>query len=128
MMASSLLLGSPLGDFDLNTETVLEAWSVSHAVRELIANALDEMTLFQAQARGSLKRAREVVHTGESIQVTRVPDRPKCWVIRDFGRGIRHTHLTQNESTEKLAESSEVSITRNNVVYFRCTPCRYCRV
>ena len=31
--------------FDLNIKKILEAWDNSHAVRELIANALDEQTL-----------------------------------------------------------------------------------
>lgn len=31
--------------FDLNIEEVLEHWGVSEAIRELIANALDEQTL-----------------------------------------------------------------------------------
>ena len=31
--------------FDLNIEKVLEHWGVEHAIREIIANALDEMTL-----------------------------------------------------------------------------------
>lgn len=31
--------------FDLNIEQVLENWEVCHAVREIIANALDETTL-----------------------------------------------------------------------------------
>src|SRR5262249_14926921 len=32
-------------DFDLNIEKVLDSWTVSHAIRELIANALDEQAL-----------------------------------------------------------------------------------
>ncbi len=31
--------------FDLNIEEVLEAWEVSHAIREVISNALDEQAL-----------------------------------------------------------------------------------
>ena len=31
--------------FDLNVEKVLEHWSVAFAIRELIANALDEQAL-----------------------------------------------------------------------------------
>jgi hypothetical protein len=31
--------------FDLNIEKVLESWSVSHALREMLANALDERAL-----------------------------------------------------------------------------------
>ena len=32
-------------EFDLNIEKVLENWDVSHAVREIIANAIDEQIL-----------------------------------------------------------------------------------
>lgn len=31
--------------FDLNIEKVLEHWSIAHALREIIANALDESIL-----------------------------------------------------------------------------------
>ena len=70
-------------DFDLNIEKVLDGWSVGHAVRELIANALDEQTL-------SGTDPIEIARIGQGI-----------WSIRDFGRGLRHTHLTQNENLEK---------------------------
>jgi hypothetical protein len=32
-------------NFDLNIEKILEGWEVRHAVREVIANALDEQAL-----------------------------------------------------------------------------------
>jgi hypothetical protein len=32
-------------EFDLNIERVLENWTVAHALREVIANALDEQAL-----------------------------------------------------------------------------------
>lgn len=76
--------------FDLNIERVLEHWAVAHAVREVIANALDEQAL-----------------TG-----TREPEITKdsqgAWHIRDFGRGIRYEHLTQKENKEKLGSSDAV--------------------
>ncbi len=31
--------------FDLNIEKILEGWEISHAIREVIANALDEQVL-----------------------------------------------------------------------------------
>ena len=34
-----------LRSFDLNIEEVLENWEVHHAIREIIANALDEHLL-----------------------------------------------------------------------------------
>lgn len=33
------------GKFDLNIENVLGNWMINHAVREIIANALDEMVI-----------------------------------------------------------------------------------
>lgn len=70
--------------FDLNIEKVLEDWETYHAIREVIANALDEQVL-----------------TGtKDIQIFQ--DEKGSWHIRDFGRGLRYEHLTQNENEEKL--------------------------
>lgn len=69
--------------FDLNIDRVLQHWTVPFALRELIANALDEATL-----------------TGTADPVIE-QDKDGTWLIRDFGRGLRYSHLTQNESTEK---------------------------
>ncbi len=69
--------------FDLNVERILDHWGVAEAVREVIANALDEQAL-----------------TG-----TREPEivkRKDGWHVIDFGRGLRYQHLTQNENPEKL--------------------------
>ena len=66
--------------FDLNIDRVLQHWTVPFAVRELIANALDEATL-----------------TGTADPVIEQDD-DGHWHIRDFGRGLRYGHLTQNES------------------------------
>jgi hypothetical protein len=75
--------------FDLNIVDILEAWAPRHGVRELIANALDEQAL-----------------TGTAdVTVDQVGDR---WIIRDHGRGLRHEHLAQNESQEKLANPGKV--------------------
>ncbi len=69
--------------FDLNVERVLEHWKVEHGLRELIANALDEAAL-----------------TGTTDPlIEKAPD--GCWHVRDFGRGLRYEHLTQNEDPEK---------------------------
>ena len=70
--------------FDLNIEKILEAWTNAHAVRELIANALDEQILSGSSEVDIFKRTDGV------------------WVIQDFGRGLRYEHFTQNESAEKL--------------------------
>jgi hypothetical protein len=75
--------------FDLNIEKVLEDWEVYHAVREVIANALDE------QALTNTSEIKIVKEKGE-------------WHIRDFGRGIKYEHLTQNECDEKLKNPEKV--------------------
>jgi hypothetical protein len=70
--------------FDLNIEKVLEDWEIYHAIREVIANALDEQVL-----------------TGtKDIQIFQ--DETGRWHIRDFGRGLKYEHLTQKENEEKL--------------------------
>jgi len=70
--------------FDLNVDRVLEHWTPAHAVRELIANALDEAAL-----------------TG-TADAQIMKDADGSWHIRDFGRGLGHEHLTQDEDQEKL--------------------------
>jgi hypothetical protein len=69
--------------FDLNIERVLEDWDVSDALREIIANAIDEELLTNTSRLRIFKKA-------------------DGWHIRDFGRGLKYTHLTQNENEEKL--------------------------
>jgi len=69
--------------FDLNVEEILEHWEVPHAIREIIANALDEQKL-------------------TTSQVVSIYGNREGWHIRDFGRGLRHQHLTQKENEEKL--------------------------
>ena len=69
--------------FDLNVGKVLEHWTVAFAIRELIANALDEQVLTGT--------------AGPEI----AKDSSGRWYIRDYGRGLRYEHLAQNESTEK---------------------------
>lgn len=71
--------------FDLNVEKVLEHWSVAAAVREIIANALDEQA---------------ITNTGDPIVEKISSNR---WQISDFGRGLRYQHLTQNENVEKAS-------------------------
>jgi len=70
--------------FDLNIEKILENWETYHAIREVIANALDEQIL---------TGSRDVEITKQGL----------TWTIKDFGRGLRYTHLTQNENQEKLS-------------------------
>lgn len=70
--------------FDLNIEEVLENWEVYHAIREIIANAIDEQIL-----------------TGtDEIEIKKEKN---SFVVRDYGRGIKYEHLTQNENNEKMS-------------------------
>jgi len=64
--------------FDLNIEKILEGWGTQHAVRELIANALDEQILSGTQ----------------DIKI--VQEKPDTWHVRDYRRGLRCVQLTQN--------------------------------
>lgn len=70
--------------FDLNIEKILENWETHHAIREIIANALDEQLLTNTK----------------DIDIFK--DNDLRWHIRDFGRGLKYEHLTQNENQEKL--------------------------
>lgn len=76
--------------FDLNIERILEAWGVRHSLREIIANALDEQALSSTQ----------------DIAITK--DSEGTWHIRDYGRGLKYEHLTQNENKEKLRNADSV--------------------
>lgn len=71
--------------FDLNIEKVLEDWEVHHAIREVVANAMDEQALTKTK----------------EIEIFK--DKQGKWHVRDFGRGLKYEHLTQNECEEKLA-------------------------
>ena len=70
--------------FDLNIEKILENWETYHAIREIIANALDEQLLTNTK----------------DVEITK---QGSSWHIRDFGRGLKYTNLTQNENQEKLS-------------------------
>jgi DNA gyrase/topoisomerase IV subunit B len=61
-------------NFDFNIERILEGWGMKHAIREVIANALDE----------------EVLSNTQDITISIGADRSGNWHIRDFGRGIRY--------------------------------------
>lgn len=71
-------------EFDLNIEKILENWEVYHAIREIIANALDEQILTRTK----------------NIDIYQ--DDSSWWHIKDYGRGLNYHHLTQNENDEKL--------------------------
>lgn len=74
--------GKGVRAFDLNIERVLEDWTVVHAIREVIANALDESAL-----------------TG--TEEPAIYEDAEGWHVRDRGRGLAYEHFTQNESAEK---------------------------
>lgn len=71
-------------EFDLNIEKILESWEVYHAVREIIANALDE----------------QIITNTKDIDIFK---KDGAWHIVDYGRGLNYHHLTQNENEEKLS-------------------------
>jgi len=70
-------------EFDLNIEEILEDWGVCDAIREVIANAIDEQVLTKTR----------------EIKIFR--DSESKWHIRDYGRGIKYKDLTQKENNEK---------------------------
>ena len=76
-------------EFDLNIGKILEDWEIYHAIREIIANALDEHLLTNTAEI-------EIVKTGN------------VWCIRDFGRGLNYHHLTQNENPEKTGNDKVI--------------------
>lgn len=76
-------------EFDLNIGKILENWEIYHAIREIIANALDEQIL---------------THTPE-ISIYKSGD---MWCIRDFGRGLSYHHLMQNENPEKTENDNVI--------------------
>jgi hypothetical protein len=75
--------------FDLNVEKILDHWGVPEAVREVIANALDEQAL-------------------SGTAEPEIVKRKDGWHVRDFGRGLRYQHLTQNENPEKRRKADVV--------------------
>lgn len=75
--------------FDLNIEKILENWETYHAIREIIANALDEQLLSGTK----------------DVEIFKVDNN---WHIRDYGRGLKYTNLTQNENQEKLTNPNVI--------------------
>lgn len=69
-------------EYDLNIEKILAHWDVSFAIREIIANALDEQNITKTKP----------------IEIIKKSD---GWHIIDYGRGLNYRHLSQNESVEK---------------------------
>lgn len=86
------MAGSDEAFFDLNIERFLEHWTTAEALREVIANASDE----------------QLLSGSAPIEITRVE--PGTWKIRDFGRGLRIEHFTQNENREKRRRATELPL------------------
>src|ERR1700722_7925000 len=80
------LIDSNMKKFDLNIEKILENWDTKHAVREIIANALDEQKLTNS----------------DDIKIVK-DYKSDSWIIKDFGRGLKYEHFTQKENDEKLS-------------------------
>jgi len=70
--------------FDLNIEKILEDWEVFHAIREIIANAIDEQILTKT-------RGIEIFKDDEGR-----------WHIRDFGRGLKLSILLKRKMMRSL--------------------------
>ena len=68
----------------MNIEEILEDWELYDAIREVIANAIDEQLLTKTR----------------DIEIFK--DSKGKWHIRDYGRGLKYEHLTQKEDDEKL--------------------------
>ena len=71
--------------FDLNIDTILGQWTKPLAIREIIANGLDEHKLI------GLKKDIIIKHNSKNNTL----------IICDEGRGIEPKHLIQNENKEK---------------------------
>lgn len=83
-MKSIFSIGKPSRKyFDLNIDKILENWECKHAIREIIANAIDEQQLTSTQNISIFKEG-------------------ATWIIKDYGRGLKPEHLTQAENDEKL--------------------------
>ena len=70
---------------DLNIKQILSDWKISDAIRELIANAIDEHL---------------ITNQTKPIKVD-YNEQTETLVIQDNGRGIKNIHFIQNESNEK---------------------------
>src|SRR5713101_5011954 len=77
-------------NFDLNIDKILENWELPHAIRELIANAIDESIITSTKAPEVYRDERGWCH------------------VRDYGRGLRYQDLIQSENPEKLNHSGVI--------------------
>src|SRR5438046_3105072 len=77
-------------NFDLNVDKILENWELSHAIRELISNAIDECV---------------ITNTRPPLVVK---DDVGWWHVRDYGRCLKYQDLIQSENPEKLSNPSVI--------------------
>ena len=77
-------------NFDLNIDKILENWELPDAIRELIANAIDESIITSTQAPNIYR------------------DEHGWWHVRDYGRGLRYENLIQSEDPEKINHSGVI--------------------
>jgi hypothetical protein len=76
--------------FDLNIDEILENWEVHHALREIIANALDETEI------------------SKCAEMKIYKNNQGNWCVQDYGRGLKIEHFTLNENHEKLEAKSSI--------------------
>ncbi|ALA30500.1 ATP-binding protein [Mycoplasmoides pneumoniae] len=78
---------------DLNIKSILADWEIADAIRELIANAIDEHRLSNT--------AFPVIELQKGFLNSSL-------VIKDYGRGIKSNHFIQNESREKVQSEKTI--------------------
>ena len=71
--------------FDLNIEKILEGWETCHAVREIIANALDEQVLTNTKD-VEISKDRRSVWPERANRVATADHRETCSFTFDCGR------------------------------------------
>ena len=76
--------------FYLNIGAINDTWTVPHAIREFIANSIDETTL------SGVTQNPEFTINGNTI------------TIRDYGRGIQPKHFVLDQQDEKLKSNQVI--------------------
>ena len=75
--------------FDLNIKKILKEWKVADALREIIANAIDEKIITKTKAPKIYKENNQ-------------------WIIEDYGRGLKISDFLQDENQEKLNDKNVI--------------------
>ena len=71
---------------DLNIKDIDNNWTINDAIRELVANAIDEHI---------------IANISNSVKIT-YNNQTKTLIISDEGRGIKSVHFTENINKEKI--------------------------